>query len=117
MEKTMVDLSKIRVGDEVTIRARVGAKFDNGDFWLGFSETGSESNGTIISARVCPLSIATHTPAPREFKPGDKVIAKRDKAEYELVGIRERLAFLWYSPQCFGRTADVSDLCHADDPA
>jgi hypothetical protein len=62
----MIDVSKIRVGDEVTVRARV----DRTDAGVG-RPIQISFGGRVVC--ISDESIATHTPAPRQFKPGDKV--------------------------------------------
>jgi hypothetical protein len=60
----MIDVSKIRVGDEVTVRAKVAiAHHDDTNKPVRLH------GGTWVSRE----EIISHTPAPRQFKPGDKV--------------------------------------------
>lgn len=63
----MVDLSKIKVGDEVTVRMVVKTVDTDGIF------NASSSGG--VHGWIDSSEIATHTPAPREFKPGETVYA------------------------------------------
>jgi len=68
----MLDISKIKVGDEVTVRGVVTHKVDmpNPKFGLCFSKPQDKS-----WCNVEAYAIVTHTPAPRAFKPGDTVYA------------------------------------------
>lgn len=80
----MVDVSKIKVGDEVTVRATVAAM----DY------------GTCAPVRIIGGSwiykddILVHTPKPREFKPGDMVTWGAGVVAWELVATANGFAFL-----------------------
>jgi hypothetical protein len=99
----MIDVSKIRVGDEVTVRATVREVADgtkpirvSRDPWVGVSD------------------IATHTPKPREFKPGDRVTWGNGLLVYEFIAARNSKAVLW-SDEYQWQIHDVSHLRHADE--
>lgn len=62
----MVDISKIKVGDEVTVKAIVKEVTVRGNIKFDVKAFGS-------AAIAFPSDIVTHTPKPREFKPGDEV--------------------------------------------
>jgi hypothetical protein len=64
---------------------------------------------------VLPLgSIATHTPAPRAFKPGDLVTWGNGRIDYEFVAARNGLAAVW-SVDHGWKINCLSDLRHADE--
>ena len=97
----MVDASKIKIGDEVTVRAKIalgGREFV--DIKIGDSSR---------STRVRVSEIATHTPAP-PFKPGDLVTWGCGAYNFEFVTAREGIAALWGGGWNF---REVKDLRHA----
>jgi hypothetical protein len=102
-----VDVSKIRVGDEVTVRAKV-LRTDAGIQWPI----------QIATAGVClcvgPDTIATHTPTPREFKPGDRVTWASGVYNFEFVAAREGWAALWGGKLGWDHRP-INDLRHADE--
>jgi acyl dehydratase len=100
----MIDVSKIRVGDEVTVRATVLEVADGikpirvkRDPWVEVGE------------------IATHTPAPREFKPGDRVTMGSGCLDLELIAIRDEVACVWDNISRRFESAIVHRLRHADE--
>jgi hypothetical protein len=101
----MIDVSKIRVGDEVTVRGKI---------------TGCTANGVNVLIGPSPTwahrhSIATHTPKPREFKPGDRVTWSAGRARvYEFIAQRGPTAILW-SPEYGATDPSISSLRHADE--
>lgn len=112
----MVDLRKIRVGDEVTVRAKVVALEPN----KLCPEPIRIHGGSWINEK----DILTHTPAPREFKPGDRVSfydMREDKISYGVVvAIDEDFAWVKVpeSPTPAGNirvTLNISELRHADE--
>ena len=66
----MVDVSKIKVGDEVTVRAKVheSSAIDGGGLWVVAASVLDAPN----RARFVANDILSHTPAPKEWKVGDK---------------------------------------------
>lgn len=100
----MIDLSKIRVGDEVTVRAKV-AQVD-----IGHVEPIRLLGGTWIHQK----DILTHTPAPREFKPGDRVTWVTGAHVYEFIARRGGAAIVW-SPDYGPIDLNISELRHADE--
>lgn len=105
----MVDVSKIHVGDEVTVRAKVV------EIGVGMVEARLGASLTWIHQ----LDIATHTPAPREFKPGDRAIVydavSDSKDPCDVLAVDD--AFAWVRNRRSGGrwTARLSDLRHADE--
>lgn len=103
----MIDVSKIRVGDEVTVRGSV-----------------SEIDKTSIPFRVlmdsgrtawfCADEITTHTPKPREFKTGDRVTWGNGAYNAEFVALRGDNAAVWESRYGW-KALKISDLRHADE--
>jgi hypothetical protein len=65
----MIDVSKIRVGDEVTVRAAV----DDIRHADSTAPVSVSFNGVGHTHWIRASDIATHTPKPRDFKPGDRV--------------------------------------------
>jgi hypothetical protein len=109
----MIDVSKIRVGDEVTVRAKVVEVSTASEIAAGSRPV------RIMFPWLDRDEIVSHHPAPREFKPGDKAIA------YDAVSDSKDIcnvlavdgAFAWVrNHRTGGRwTASVSDLRHADE--
>jgi hypothetical protein len=56
----------IRVGDEVTVRAKVRAVYEDGKVCVSVKENGYD-------VMILSEEIASHTPAPRPLKVGDRV--------------------------------------------
>ena len=100
----MIDVAKIRVGDEVTVRARV-KQIDSDD----------DAPIRICGGSWVPLAdILTHTPAPREFKPGDRVTWGAGRYVYEFIAQRGSSAIVWDEDYgCFSPL--FSNLRHADE--
>jgi hypothetical protein len=90
----MIDASKIKVGDEVTVRGRVyhvSARYKKCGIGVSFQDEDRDARGLIVSAKA----IATHTPAPREFKPGDRVILSgNDTLRWRVIAIDAGYAWL-----------------------
>lgn len=102
----MIDISKIRPGDEVTVRAKVLSTDDN-DICIKIP------NALIASFYVEPEDLATHTPAPREIKVGDLGTFQNNKLVYEVVHIRDELA--WLSNRNNDTFAHLSNITHAEN--
>jgi hypothetical protein len=104
----MIDVSKIKVGDEVTVRAKV----------VG---TGSNGLETRVGAGLMWFhhrEIATHTPAPREFKPGDRVKKTNwgdASIQWTFIASANGLAFCAHDNTVDVMTVMISELCHADE--
>ena len=112
----MVDISKIKPGDEVTVRAKVIRAFYNSSVgWI------QADVGIDVPQMIGTSCILTHTPNPREFKVRDMVRHLSDDSEYEIVGIREGKAAVWRPDggPYEGHWAiwNLCDLSHADDLA
>lgn len=102
----MVDLTKIKVGDEVTVRAKVVALEPN----KLCPEPIRIHGGSWINEK----DILTHTPASREFKPGDRVSwLPNTFAVWTIEAIKDGQAWLRFKNDW--HTAKISDLRHADD--
>ena len=95
----MIDLSKIRPGDEVTVRATVVASEFGPYVW--------------IQGPIDKLEVVSHTHAPREIKVGDRVTFRDNKLVYEVVHIKDELA--WVSNRNNDTFAHMSNLTHAED--
>lgn len=115
----MIDVSKIKVGDEVTVRGHV-VHINNDRLAMPYELGINFRNRADASWTNIPtLCIATHTPAPREFKPGDRAIvydAVTDSKDLcDVLAIDD--AFAWIrNTKSGGRwTARLSDLRHADE--
>lgn len=103
----MIDVSKIRIGDEGTIRVRIIEKNVSGNFKVEVLKYG-------CCTWVFPSDIVTHTPKPREFKPGDRVTWDRGHVIFELIAIRKDNAAVW--KEGYGwYIKSVSDLRHAEE--
>jgi hypothetical protein len=100
----MIDVSKIRVGDEVTVRALVAESDDNEGYPIRLH------GGSWIKRE----NVVEHHPKPREFKPGDRVTWPTEGYEYELIAIRGDRAIIWNED--YGAISiPLSDLHHADE--
>ena len=103
----LIDLSKIRPGDEVTVMARVVKV--RPDHLVDCVTDDGEPDGFCIR----PKAIVSHTPAVREFKVGDRVEMPDEKrgtlrAIYEHVG--------WVENDCQGWSSlALSTLRHVED--
>lgn len=106
----MVDVSKIKVGDEVTVRGVV-ADTRHAD---STAPVAVSFSGVCHSHWVNSSAIATHTPKPREFKPGDRVTWGSGYVIYELVAIRDGIAATWNKDYGW-QPKTLSDLRHADE--
>ncbi len=100
----MIDVSKIRVGDEVTVRVKV---------------TDRVSDTAVAPVRISifgvvawvPVDfIATHTPKPRDFNPGDRVTwTGNDMHRWKIIAIDGELAWSKWD----GYAGDASPTPHA----
>lgn len=99
----MIDISKIKVGDEVTVRAKV-IQIDR----KHVAEPVRLNGGSWVLGN----QIIAHHPAPREFKPGDRVIIGGSST---LVLVAMDAGEAWIKTPTGHFTADVSELCHADE--
>lgn len=82
----MIDLSKIKIGDEIDIRMRVTTVgFHDHDLEFCCRYDDSE-RPVIISSRAHSALIISHTPVPRDFKPGDRVEWMHGPHIYTFVG-------------------------------
>ncbi len=107
----MIDVSKIKVGDEGTVRVRFIEMSPFGNFKV---ETVNYPNVNPIWAS--PSDIASHTPAsppPRVFKPGDRVTYQNLGQSHEIVALDAGQAWLKTPTGHF--TAELYDLRHADE--
>lgn len=101
----MIDVSKIRVGDEVTVKATVTEVYPD-------SECPVTVSIKSVSWQICPLreDIATHTPKPREFKPGDRVTwTGNDMHRWKIIAIDGELAWSKWD----GYAGDASPTPHS----
>jgi hypothetical protein len=102
----MIDVSKIRVGDEGTVRVRF-VDIRNGSFRVETLRFGG-------SMWAFASDLSTHTPKPREFKPGDRVTWGNGSRTYEFLAQRGGTAFLWSN--AYGAALpNISELRHADE--
>ena len=74
----MIDISKINVGDEVTVRARV-IQIDR----KHTAEPVRLNGGSWVLGN----QIIAHHPKPREFKPGDRVTIRDIRSDKRVVGV------------------------------
>lgn len=110
----MIDVSKIRVGDEVTVRAKV---VDRGTHFSPCHDyPGEPTIRIMVGEWVGSSEIATHTPKPREFKPGDRVTWGKLQGTYvyEFIAQRGDCAVAWNDTFGFS-LQPTSDLRHADE--
>lgn len=98
----MIDLSKIRVGDEVTVRGEVTVVHHDDPHPIRLH------GGTWVKRK----DIVAHHPKPREFKPGDPVYWF-EKGAYKIVAIDG--GQIWIKGRNGNLTAMVEDLRHADE--
>lgn len=106
----MIDVSKIKVGDEVTVRAKV---VDRGN---EFTPRGPMPTVVKICVGewVGAEHIEAHHPAPREFKPGDLVTWGTGAYNAEFIALRGDEAAVWESRYGW-KTPKISDLRHIDE--
>lgn len=108
----MVDLSKIRIGDEVTVRCIVKEIAAN-DKDLVVVKPSNNPGKYFTDMCISKDWIATHTPKPRPFKLGDRVTWGSGRAVYEFIAQRGGVAIVWSHD--FGLSdPDISELRHAD---
>ena len=101
----MIDVSKIRVGDEVTVRGKVAKIAADGDI---FFESENGADGWFNRSEI-----VAHTPKPREFKPGDPVYAN-GATKWTVVHVRGLWAWL-EDDNGWNRLEILKDLRHADE--
>jgi hypothetical protein len=103
----MIDVSKIRVGDEVTLSGRV-ERTDAG-ICKPFAID-------IQSVLICvgEGAIATHTPKPRDFKPGDLVCELGIEPGFRIVHVRDGQAWI-DNAEGWNKIAKLIHLRHADE--
>jgi plastocyanin len=101
----MIDVSKIRVGDEVTVRGRVYDASGADWFYVSF--------GASSWAKVPADAIATHSPKPREFKPGDRVTFIDSQVAFDVVHAEGDQA--WVKNLNGSMLAPFTELRHADE--
>lgn len=99
----MIDISKINVGDEVTVKAKV-IQIDR----KHTAEPVRLNGGSWVLGK----DIIAHHPKPREFKPGDRVTAG---GSHPLVLVAMDGSEAWVKTPTGNFTVDVSDLLHADE--
>jgi hypothetical protein len=103
----MIDVSKIRVGDEVTVRAKVTIVHHDdprnpirlhGGTWV--------TRGDIFA----------HHPAPRQFKPGDRVLDNgySGPVAWFIVHVKDGSAWI-DDANGYSRIARLHNLRHADE--
>lgn len=98
----MIDVSKIRIGDEVTVRVTV---------------RDADLRGSIRVTRDPWLrsdDIVAHHPKPREFKPGDRVTACHFPDVRTIVAVDNGEAWI-RSPLGGHHSASFESLRHADE--
>jgi len=84
----MIDISKMQLGDKVTVHGTI----------LTIDQRKDRFGGAGIAIReqwFTPEKIITHTPAPREFKLGDNVTWGRGVKAHELLIVRGEEAAVW----------------------
>jgi plastocyanin len=124
----MIDVSKIRVGDHLDIRMRVTrASVDGHDreFCLEYDA----ERRIVVNSRDHGNLILAHTPAPREFKPGDRVTwVKNDEHIWKIIATHGVSAWSKWDGYAYSDGPDacsphfgkyethlISDLRHADE--
>jgi len=106
----MIDISKMQLGDKVTVHGTI----------LTIDRRRDRFGGAGIAIReqwFTPEKIITHTPAPREFKPGDRVVFDfiiNDKMAGIILCIDNAVAWLKW-PNGIRQECPISELCHADE--
>ncbi len=109
----MVDISKIKVGDKVTVKGKVvSLPHDTGDRSFRI-----EVVGIFPDVFVLPEQIATHTPAQRAFNPGDRVCSPHCSVptKWTFVAAANRRAFIAHDNGDDVLSVRLSDLRHADE--
>ena len=110
-DQMMIDVSKIRVGDEVTVRAKVVGVYNG---------PGIASHPVSVSIRslsddssIVLSDIATHTPKPRDLKPGEYVTAGSN-IKWRIEHVSGPFAWIVDNRGCNQLEATVN-LRHADE--
>ena len=107
----MIDISKIRAGDEVTVRCVVKEVVDT-----ELVVVKPSFNPGPFFADMCISKdwIATHTPKPRDFTPGDRVTWGSGVNIYEFIAQRDDVAIVW-SAEHGASDPPFYKLRHADE--
>ena len=103
----MIDISKMQLGDKVTVHGTI----------LTIDRRRDRFGGAGIAIReqwFTPEKIITHTPAPHEFKPGDRVTWGDGLDVYEFIAQRGAVAIVWDADYGI-QGPSLSDLRHADE--
>jgi hypothetical protein len=111
----MIDVSKIRVGDHLDIRMRVTrASVDGHDreFCLEYDA----ERRIVVNSRDHGNLILAHTPAPRQFKPGDRVLDNgySGPVAWFIVHVKDGSAWI-DDANGYSRIARLHNLRHADE--
>ncbi len=112
----MIDLSKIKVGDEVTVRCIVKEVVAN-DKDLVVVKPSSNPGKYFADMCISKDWIATHTPAPREFKPGERVVFGRligGSTVGQLLCVDGGVAWVKW-PNGVRQNCRISDLHYVDE--
>jgi hypothetical protein len=101
-----IDITKIKVGDFVTVRAKVIDKNDVSPVDFCIALDALQDSACIW---VLPSAILSHEPAPEPLKVGDVVTYDISIRRYTIIGLHGEQAWLEYSgaPWCF---VNVSQL-------
>jgi hypothetical protein len=104
-----IKLEDIRIGDKVTLHAKIVE-----DGWANGSFVANVGGARV---GIAGADIATHTPAPREFKPGEIVRIGAGVTHYRFIAEDDGYAFVaLIGDEPTRRILPVCDLRHADAP-
>lgn len=104
-----IKIENIRPRDTVTVEGVV-AKIDGDIVTL---VTGDSPNKWQFSIPVD--YIASHTPKPREFKPGDMVTWGHGAVALEFIAVRDGYAIMWEKPTQTVWREVLSEIRHIDE--
>ena len=102
---TDIDISKIKPGDVVTVRA------EEIEIWPGALYIKAPTGAKVWMARQ---DIATHEPAPEPLKIGDVVTVEGGTTSYTITGLHNDAAWLSFAHTY--KSAPVSKLRRVEQP-
>lgn len=105
-------MAKFKAGDEVTVRAKI-LKVEIDSLAVGI--TSEDGEATHYTHGVPFSEIATHTPKPREFKPGDMVTWGIGTMPAEFIAERNGFAIMWVPRHRTVERKPISTLRYADE--
>lgn len=108
----MSEARKYRAGDKVTVHGVVVAMSLEGPL-VEFKRQNYYHSS--LSFGVPFEEVATHTPKPREFKPGDMVTWGRGATALEFIAERDGFAIMWHPTYKIVERERVAEIRHADE--